>query len=327
MVRQAKTERPISELGTLDRSSGGSVGLSQPSTKSEPPETTYRALSLGAGVQSSVLALLLSRQDTRLAALGYAKPDCAIFADTGWEPGYVYKHLDWLETQLEYPVIRVSVGNIEKNLQNAVTVTGHQFVDVPFYLVNPDGTKGSVRRQCTTHYKITPIQARIRFEAGGKPRRLFPKDKHVEIWLGISSDEILRMKPSREHWITHRWPLIDLGWSRYDCQQWFSGEYPGRHLPRSACVICPYRSNQNWLEMKRHDPKSFDEAVNFDNQLRGRTTTPIRQTLRGRPYLHNTRRPLATVIAEFERAADVLDGRTAEHYNPFNNECEGMCGV
>jgi hypothetical protein len=45
---------------------------------------TYRALSLGAGVQSSVLALLLSQSDPRLVNLGYPKPDVTIFADTDW---------------------------------------------------------------------------------------------------------------------------------------------------------------------------------------------------------------------------------------------------
>ena len=77
-------------------------------------QTTYRALSLGAGVQSSVLALLLSRQYHDLGLLDYPTPDCAIFADTGWEPQYVYEHLDWLESQLSYPLIRVSAGNIKK---------------------------------------------------------------------------------------------------------------------------------------------------------------------------------------------------------------------
>lgn len=292
-----------------------------------PKVTTYRALSLGAGVQSSVLALLLSRQDTALGSLGYPQPDCAIFADTGWEPQYVYENLDWLETQLEYPLIRVSAGNIEKNLQKAHTVSGHQFVDVPFYLVNPDGSKGSVRRQCTTHYKINPIQTRIRSEAGGEPRHPFPKDKHVEMWIGISSDEILRMKPSRESWVSHRWPLIDLGWSRDDCLRWFAEAYPDRHLSRSACVICPYRSDRNWLEMKQRDPRSFKEAVEFDNNLRNSTRSPIRKTLRGRPYLHDSRRPLRTVIAKLERAAKMPDPTIRENHNPFNNECEGMCGV
>ena len=52
----------------------------------ETSAVVYHALSLGAGVQSSVLALLLSHSDPRLKELGYSKPDAAIFADTGWEP-------------------------------------------------------------------------------------------------------------------------------------------------------------------------------------------------------------------------------------------------
>ena len=55
----------------------------------ETSTVVYRALSLGAGVQSSVLALLLSQPDPCLIELGYSKPDAAIFADTGWEPEYV----------------------------------------------------------------------------------------------------------------------------------------------------------------------------------------------------------------------------------------------
>lgn len=45
-------------------------------------------ISLGGGVQSSVMALM--------AAEGLIKPmpDFAIFADTGWEPAGVYRHLD-----------------------------------------------------------------------------------------------------------------------------------------------------------------------------------------------------------------------------------------
>lgn len=50
-----------------------------------------RVLSLGAGVQSSTLALMSARGD--LPRLDYA-----VFADTGWEPARVYAWLDWLET-------------------------------------------------------------------------------------------------------------------------------------------------------------------------------------------------------------------------------------
>ena len=46
----------------------------------------------------------------------------------------------------------------------------------------------------------------------------------------------------------------------------------------------------------------------------------MRRLLNGRPYLHPARRPLATVIAERE----IEGGHSAD---PFNEECEGMCGV
>ena len=281
---------------------------------------TFRALSLGAGVQSSVLALLLSRPNSCLLELGYPKPDAAVFADTGWEPEYVYRHLDWLEEQLDFPLIRVSDGDLKTNLKQARTVSGHSFVDVPLFTVNPDGKKGMLRRQCTSHYKVRPIYREIRELAGGKRGRPFPKDTFAEMWLGISRDEVTRIKPSREPWVEHRWPLIDLGMSRQDCLEWFASEYPGRHLPRSACVICPYRSDEHWLELKRSEPESFDEAVKFDQWLRHSTTNPVRELLNGRPYLHSSRRPLASAIEEREN-----EGSNCT--SDFDEECEGVCGV
>ena len=280
----------------------------------------YRALSLGAGVQSSVLALLLSRSDPRLVELGYPKPDVAVFADTGWEPEYVYRHLNWLERELNYPLIRVSDGSLKTNLKRGRTVSGHSFVDVPLFTRAANGKKGMLRRQCTTHYKIKPIYREIRERAGGKRGRPFPKDTHAEMWLGISLDEAARMKPSREAWVKHRWPLVDIGMTRRGCIEWFASEYPGRHLPRSACVICPYRSDEHWLELKESEPASYEEAVKFDRWLRSSTKTPVRKLLDGRPYLHAARRPLASVVSDLETGD--MNGT-----NHFNNECEGHCGV
>ncbi|MBP2230768.1 3'-phosphoadenosine 5'-phosphosulfate sulfotransferase (PAPS reductase)/FAD synthetase, partial [Azospirillum agricola] len=62
-----------------------------------------RVLSLGAGVQSTTLALMAAT-----AEVG-PMPDCAIFADTEWEPHGVYEHLDWLETQLPFPVLSIGL--------------------------------------------------------------------------------------------------------------------------------------------------------------------------------------------------------------------------
>lgn len=49
-----------------------------------PSAIRLRALSLGAGVQSTTMALMAAHGEIQ------PMPDCAIFADTGWEPKAVY---------------------------------------------------------------------------------------------------------------------------------------------------------------------------------------------------------------------------------------------
>ena len=66
-------------------------------------------ISLGAGVQSSTMALMAAHGE-----IG-PMPDCAIFADTGDEPKKVYEWLDWLEKQLPFPVYRVQRGIISED--------------------------------------------------------------------------------------------------------------------------------------------------------------------------------------------------------------------
>ena len=75
-------------------------------------------LSLGAGVQSTTLALLVAHGVVR------SMPDCAIFADTGWEPNAVYDYLVWLMSPNVLPlsVHIVSAGNIRDNLLDASRV-------------------------------------------------------------------------------------------------------------------------------------------------------------------------------------------------------------
>ena len=74
----------------------------------------FTVLSLGTGVQSSTMALL--------AAEGAIEPmpDCAIFADTGAEPGAVYDHLAWLTGVLPFPVHIVSAGNLRDKIHAAM---------------------------------------------------------------------------------------------------------------------------------------------------------------------------------------------------------------
>ena len=74
---------------------------------SDPP---VHIISLGAGVQSSTMALMAAHGE-----IG-PMPTAAIFADTQAEPPSVYKWLDWLEERLPFPVYRVSAGNLTDDM-------------------------------------------------------------------------------------------------------------------------------------------------------------------------------------------------------------------
>ena len=261
-------------------------------------------LSLGAGVQSSVMALMAAKGEMQM-------PDAAIFADTGWEPEGVYQHLDWIESQVSYPVHRVSVGNIRKDSVDSINTTGQRFASIPFYLSNG----GLLRRQCTMEYKIEPIRKKIRELLGVGFRQRVPQGTKVTQAIGISTDEATRMKPARDKWIENVWPLIEKRMSRQDCMNWFEREYPGRVLSKSACIGCPYRDDKGWREMKINDPKSFADAVEFDKSVRTGGSSRVNHDM----FLHRSLKPL-----------DEVDFRNLEdmgQLNMFENECEGMCGV
>lgn len=266
-----------------------------------------RVLSLGAGVQSTTVALLAAHGAIDL-------PECAIFADTGWEPRAVYDHLRWLRSPnvLPFPVHVVSAGDIRANILARRNTTGGRFAAVPFFVVNPDGSRGLGRRQCTYEYKLAPIMWKVR-ELLGKSRRAYIPPGAVEVLVGISTDEAQRMKPARQRYFVNRWPLIDLGMSRADCVRWLAARgYP--EPPKSSCIGCPFHSDEHWRAMRDGAPDEWADAVAVDRALREGDA----RGMRGQEFMHASCRPLgeADLSPSARRQPDL-----------FGNECEGMCGV
>jgi len=248
-------------------------------------------LSLGAGVQSSTMALMAAKGEIEM-------PDAAIFADTGWEPKAVYDWLNWLETQLPYPVIRVQKGNIRDDTIKGINSTGQKFAAIPWHM---EGAMG--QRQCTSEYKITPIRQKMRELIGSHN-----KDNKCRVMIGISTDEAHRMKPSHNTWQIHEWPLIDKRMSRADCMSWMSKNgYPTP--PKSSCLGCPYHSDQQWREIKAV-PEEWADVVYIDSLIRNLPESGKMQ------YMHRSLLPI-----------DEAPFNDDSQLNLFGNECEGMCGV
>lgn len=117
-------------------------------------------LSLGAGVQSTTL-LLLSAEGK------LPKLDAAIFADTGWEPDAVYKHLDRLEKEVAIPagipIYRVNNGNLRND-----ALDPNQMRSIPAYTLGPNGERGMQKRKCTQQYKLRPVLEQVRLLLGAE---------------------------------------------------------------------------------------------------------------------------------------------------------------
>lgn len=256
-------------------------------------------ISLGAGVQSSTMALMAAHGEIT------PMPDCAIFADTQWEPPAVYEWLMWLESKLTFPVYRVSAGDLRQDILDGMNSTRQRIAAVPWFMKHHNGDMGMGRRQCTSEYKLRPIQRKIVELTGGRKR------SSACVWIGISVDEISRMKMSRVKYIDHRWPLVDLRMNRQDCLDWMKAKRY-EEPPRSACIGCPFHSNEEWRRIKA-DPGLWVDAVEIDTAIRNQPK------MRAQQFAHRSLVPLSEV-----------DFRTAEDHgqaNLFENECEGMCGV
>lgn len=269
-------------------------------------DVRLRVLSLGAGVQSTTVALLAARGEIDV-------PDVAIFADTQWEPAAVYRQVGWLRSVLPYPVHAVTIGSIRENILARRNAAGGRFASVPWYIRHEDGSEGMGRRQCTREYKLDPIRREIRRMLGAPPRsRIAPNS--VEVLIGISTDEATRMKPARQRWLRNRWPLVELGMSRSDCVLWLTRNgYPTP--PKSSCIGCPFHHDSLWREMRANAPEEWADAVEMDRALRQGDA----RGMRGTEFMHRSCVPL-----------DQVDLSTAEErgqLNLFESECEGICGV
>ncbi len=242
--------------------------------KSTPSLTV---LSLGWGVQSFTLAAM--------SALGeISKLDAAVHSDTSWEREGTYTFATtwtpWLEAHT-MPVVTVRDPK-----QNGTDPTGpNGEVVMPVYSAG-DTQRGQLNRQCTRLWKMYPQRRWITQEL--KRRGLKKKAGSVEVWLGISKDEWQRVKDSGVQYIVNRYPLLELGMTRRDCERWLIAH----NLPippKSACVFCPYQNLRVWEGLKRDGGSDWQVALAVDTMIRNqRPPDPL--------FVHPARLPLDQAV-------------------------------
>ena len=249
-------------------------------------------LSLGLGVQSTALYYMSSMGEL-------LRCDYAIFADLGREKTETMNYLrylqDWQKKNNGIPIIVLNGKNLYEDLLNQTNSTGQRFASIPAFT---DGSIGMLRRQCTTEYKINPINKEIRRIYNGVGR--LPK---TNVWIGISLDEHDRMHLSKKAWRFNYYPFCGYKTDRKNAEkintetmyrteimEWYNKH--GLPIPvKSSCVFCPYQSDNAYLRMKRSYPEDFADACNVDEAIRDSSKKGIKQQI----FLHRSCKPLKNV--------------------------------
>ena len=261
--------------------------------------TNLKIISLGLGVQSTAMYILSS--------IGkIPRADDAIFADPGSEHPETYDLLRYL-TSWWLSNRGIPISHVKKSLLNDLLPqkdsSRQRFASIPAFT---EGGAGMLRRQCTKEYKIDVVMKEIRNIYGLKPRKRMPM---TEVWLGISTDEVQRMTDSKLPRVKYVYPLVDIGYSRSDCQSVLK-DYRIRGVVKSACTFCPYQSDYSWKRLKISHPKEFQKVIDVDNSIRDSSKRGIREPI----YLHRSCKPIGEV--DFESQQDM-----------FDEQCDGYCGL
>lgn len=265
----------------MDRDETGFLKNHWPMLSRAIEKPQLRIISHGGGVQTSALCLMAARGD-----IG-PMPDVAIMADTGNEPRRVYDYLEWLRGQVPFPIWMVrrpgptlaelAIGVAEGRIPRAGASLP------PFYTSEPTGM---LPKQCSKEFKTRVVQNEIRKLLGLAPGQRGPAEPVVELWIGISKDEIHRAATNERKWIHNRHPLVEADMNRRDCIRWMEErQYPTPF--KSSCVYCPFRDYAAWRDMKENQPMDFAEACAIDEAIR-----PGWPGMTGELFVHRSMVPL-----------------------------------
>ena len=221
-------------------------------------------------------------------------------ADTGREASETWQYLD------------AHIQPMLAEIGLSVEIAPHSLSTVDLYGKNGDllipayTERAKLPTLCSTEWKRRVVRRYLRRVHGVR---------ECITWLGISLDEIGRMKPSDVKWQEYRWPLAwDLRMDRRACVQAVL-DYGLPEPPRSSCWMCPHRNNAQWLRLREHYPQDWQRAVSLDMAIRARDK-------QGGVYLHRSRVPLA------EADLSVPDLPPSPLFGDLADGCDsGMCFV
>lgn len=201
-------------------------------------------ISFSGGVESTTMCLL------------YGKGASAIWVDTGAEHKEMYERIDYVEQKLkEYHKGDFELIRLRAKMKHKEEV--HESLET--YIVSLKFMPSQQRRFCTYYFKIKPIDD-------------FLSKEECELLIGFNYDEQgrtgnLEMKSN----ITYRYPLIEDGLTRDDCEDILKvnglhPEFPV-YMLRGGCRMCFFKTEKEYRAMYHLNRQEFDEVVKFEKAI------------------------------------------------------------
>lgn len=241
----------------------------------------------GGGTQSCAVAAMILQGKL-------PKPDYAILVDTGRERSATFEyHERWVRPAIEAIGVRCVI--VAKEDYATVDLTSGKHVLIPAFTTQ-NGGRGKLTNYCSQKWKLHSKRRWLREQGVAA----------CDTWLGISLDEMRRVRKDDKQWDRTIYPLIDLRMRRYDCEvSVLKMGWP--KPPRSACWMCPNACDREWKDLRDNRPDDFAKAVAFEQELR---------ILDPHLWLHESCVPLNEVD---------FDSRSG---SGFDKECDsGLCFV
>lgn len=256
-------------------------------------EEPLQALSMGLGVQSSAMILMMKEGTLE-------KPDFIVFSDTGSEKTETYDHLPRVEQVaheigVPFVTVRSHRGSLHEDYRSKSAI--------------PIVTN----RSCTFNFKILPIRRWARTIVGNRNGKLL-----FVSWLGITTDEKHRaVDPGTPYWAGVRFPLVEQDISRRQCVDILKRHGWG-DVVKSGCFLCPFNSMKGWANLSKTHPEQFAIAVEMEEAMHS-----LRPHVRG--WLKNGQ-PL-TYVTPKTTLADFMGGTLYEDgHQERESTCEGFGG-
>lgn len=197
-----------------------------------------------------------------------------IAADTGNEHPDTYEHADY--TKKFCAQHGVEFVHITKEM--GYHADGWQTLQHYFSKHNNIASK-AYPKTCSDQLKIQPIyryledyiESRYGFAAGRKAglKKFAENFGKIDVLIGIAKGEEKRVsvgedpKPWMNQVLRKRYPLIEIGFGRAECQQYLKQAFEPVPPP-SNCIMCPFKSKIEVLWTARNLPQQFDDWVQYE---------------------------------------------------------------